>query len=290
MDLELLKRFYITAQEGAIGRAAQKLNVAQSALTRSIQLFEHRMKTQLFERTPKGVRLTPQGERLFAFAKKMMEDAESFERSFYEKDEEIEGEIKIITNPFLGSAWLMPKLKKFLEKYPKVRVKILVKLDNIDPNEADVTICPLFPRQPQLIQQYLFTPQLKLFATPVYLKKFGIPTVPEDLDNHRLITYKGDEYSSYGPENWVLNIGVKEGQASRKSYIEIDLFSGMLSSALEGYGIVELFNFPSVLNSGLVEILPQIEGPKVDIYYIFPESRQKSKKINILLKYLTKKE
>ena len=70
MDLELLKRFYITAQEGNMGRAAERIHVAQSALTRSIHLFEHQMKTKLFDRKPKGIQMTPQGERLYVFAKK----------------------------------------------------------------------------------------------------------------------------------------------------------------------------------------------------------------------------
>ncbi len=73
------------------------------------------MKTRLLERTPKGMQLTPQGERLFIFAKQVFELTDSFEKVFHEKENEISGELKIITTPFVGTEWLIPNLEKFLK-------------------------------------------------------------------------------------------------------------------------------------------------------------------------------
>ncbi len=151
-------------------------------------------------------------------------------------------------------------------------------------------ICPLIPHQPHLIQKHLLTPKIKLFASDAYLKKFGRLKTVDDLNNHRLITYRGNYYTAYGSTNWILNVGIKEGQASRKSYLEIDSLTGMLNSALRGYGIAELPNLPTVLNSGLIEVLPELDGPCVELYYIFPEKRKNSKKINLLFEYLSSNE
>lgn len=63
----------------------------------------------------------------------------------------------------------------------------------------------------------------------------------------------------------------------------------MLSSALSGLGIAELPNYSKVIDSELEEVLPHIEGPHTPIYYIYPSYRQKSKKIQLLLKYLREK-
>ena len=290
MDLELLKRFYIVSQEGTLAKAADKVHVAQSAVARSIQLFEHQMKTRLFERIPKGMQLTPQGERLFIFAKQVFEMTDSFEKVFHEKEDGISGELKIVTTPFVGAEWLVPSLEKFLKKFPDINIKILLRSDNIDPTEGDVLICPLIPHQPHLIQNHLLTTQIKLFASDAYLKKLGVPKTVEDLNNHRLVTYRGNYYTAYGSTNWILNVGIKEGQDSRKSYIEIDSLTGMLNSALRGYGIAELPNLTTVLNSGLLEVLPELDGPNVELYYIFPEKRKNSKRLNLLFEYLSKKE
>jgi DNA-binding transcriptional LysR family regulator len=290
MDLELLKRFYIVAQEGTLAKASERIHVVPSALTKSISDFEYQMKTQLFDRLPKGMKLTPQGERLFIFAKSICEQTDSFEKIFHEKENEISGELKIITTPFVGAEWLIPNLENFLKKFPDMNIKILLRGDNIDPTEGDVLICPLIPHQPHLIQKHLLAPKIKLFASDAYLKKFGRLKTVDDLNNHRLITYRGNYYTAYGSTNWILNVGIKEGQASRKSYLEIDSLTGMLNSALQSYGIAELPNLPTVLNSGLIEVLPELDGPCVELYYIFPEKRKNSKKINLLFEYLSRNE
>ena len=123
MDLELLKKFAIVAEEGSLTSAAKRLNSTQSALSRAMSLFEYRLKTNVFIRHSRGIELTTQGERLHAFAKKMIHEAEVFEKSFHEKIDEVEGDLKIMTTPHLGSEWLLPRLKKFIKDYPKIRIK-----------------------------------------------------------------------------------------------------------------------------------------------------------------------
>ena len=275
------------AQEGTLAKASERIHVVPSALTKSISDFEYQMKTQLFDRLPKGMKLTPQGERLFIFAKQFLSQAESFERVFHEKEDEIEGEIKIITTSYLGTEWLVPALNKFLKKHPKLNFKILLKNDDIHPAEGDIAIATLIPHQPHLIQHHLFTANIQLFASSTYLKEFGVPQTLADLNNHQLITYKGNHYSSYGSTNWILNAGNTVEMFSRKSYFEIDSLRGMLEAALQGYGIVEMPDYSRVLESGLKEVMPEFQGPKIDIYFIYPKSRNKSKKINLLLKYLS---
>jgi hypothetical protein len=68
----------------------------------------------------------------------------------------------------------------------------------------------------------------------------------------------------------------------------------MINAALQGYGIVELPQHSTTFKEGVTEILPDIQGIKIDIYFIFSQSRQKSKKLtyclSIYLKNLHKKQ
>ncbi|AIK95813.1 hypothetical protein ID47_02280 [Candidatus Paracaedibacter acanthamoebae] len=279
----------MVAREGSMTKAAAKLNVSQPSLSVLIGDLEYNLKTQLFERLPAGVRLTAQGERLYAFAEKMLEQTDNFEKNFHEKEEEAEGEIKIITTPFVGAEWLVPHLTDFLKKHPKINIRILLRSENINLQEGDIAILTPVPQQPHLIQQHLFTVQVRLFASLSYIKKYGTPQTPQDLDNHHLITYKGNHYSPYGSINWVLNLGNTDRNLPRKSYFEIDSLHGMLRSAIQGLGIVELPNYSIILDSGLIEVLPAVKGPETPIYFIFPKTRKSSKKINLLLEYLSKR-
>ena len=181
----------------------------------------------------------------------------------------------------------MPNLKGFLERHQDLNIKLLLKNENINPQEADVLICPLIPHHPHLTQKYLYTAHTKLFASPSYLKKFGTPQTVEELTHHRLITYRSEYYTPYGNINWILRVGIKEDQIPRKAYFEVDSLNGMLNSALHGYGIVELPHLSIPLMDELKEVLPGISGPEIKMYYIFPENRKNSKKINLLFKYLS---
>ncbi len=287
MDLSKLKLFYAIAQEGNVTKAAEKLNITQSALSKSLTDFEERIKTKLFERIPKGMRLTPQGERLYAHTKKLIEEQEAFEKVFYEKEDEIEGEIKILTTPYVGTDWLIPHLKGFLKKHPKLTVEMLLCNEEIRSlQDCDIAICGFIPQQPHLIHEQLFTLAIRLFSSQTYLDEFGIPETPEDLDNHRLI-YNEHQYMPYG--NWLLNVGHTANIPPRKPYLRIYSLHGLINAALQGLGIIEAPNLTSILNLDLKEVLPNTPGSQVPYYFIFPENRKNSKKINHLLKYLAKK-
>ncbi|MFF2911388.1 LysR family transcriptional regulator [Paenibacillus sp. NPDC057934] len=72
MDIQLLKVFFTTAQEGSISKAAQKLNFAQSNVTHKIQQLEADLQTQLFYRHNRGITLTPSGQTLITYAEKIL--------------------------------------------------------------------------------------------------------------------------------------------------------------------------------------------------------------------------
>lgn len=288
LDLSKLRLFYIVAQEGNLTRAANRLNISQPALSKALADFEDRLNVKVFYRVRHGMELTPQGERLYVYAKKVIQENEAFVRQFYDDQEIIEGDLKIITYPFIGAEWLLPNLKGFIKAFPEVDIKIRLESESPNLTEADVIIAAYIPNQPHLIQKPLFSARTHLFASKEYLKKYGIPQTPEDLDNHRLITYRGNYSSATRGIDIVIKTGMSAWEPPRKSSIEIDSLQGMINSALAGYGIAELPNYPAVLNSELKMVLPEIHGEDIIIYYIFMDNRKNSKKISKLYEFLIK--
>ncbi len=226
---------------------------------------------------------------MFIFAEHFLSQADNFERVFHEKEDELEGEIRILTTPYVGTHWLIPNMKEFLKKHPKVTVKFLFNNEEIrDLGDADIGICLFISQQIGLLQVPLFSLSVRLFANKEYLREMGTPQQPEDLDHHRLIIYKENYYAPYG--NWILNVGHHAGMLPRKPYIQADNLNGMIQSALYGMGIIEAPDLTSILESDLQVVLPELVGPEVTCYFTYPEARKTSKKINFLLKYLMEKE
>ena len=74
MELRHLRYFVAVAREGHFGRAAMKLNVAQPAISRAIQLLEHELGVELFERLPRGVRLADAGHKYLTEVERILEE------------------------------------------------------------------------------------------------------------------------------------------------------------------------------------------------------------------------
>jgi DNA-binding transcriptional LysR family regulator len=291
MEWDKLRIFYEVAKSGSMTQASKIINISQPALSRTIQMLEHQLKTSLFNRESRGVSLTKHGELLYSHAEKMYLEADAARKIIKEshcEENEVEGLIEILTNHALAYSWLTHYIPGYLNEFPKMRCRIHCNDAEVSFDKTDAVICPYIAHKPELVQIYLYTFQIKLFASIDYLKEFGIPNTPEDLDNHRLIVAHSGPYL-YGNSNsmWVLQLGRKEGHI-REPYIEINSSHGMLNLARKGLGIVALGkNHPELEGvTNLVEILPNVESPKIDVYYVYPKQLSNSKKVTSFGNYL----
>ncbi len=289
MDLVKLKIFYNVAKLGNLTKAAEFLNTSQSSLSRSMKEFESELKMKLFQRHARGLSLTLEGNKIFQHASELMQENEAFLKNFHNKDNEVKGDLKIVTTPYVGSTWLIEYLKEYLKSYPEVSIRILCKTENLDPQEADVAICTYIPHHPNLIQHPFKSFSMGLWASPQYIKEHGIPKNIEDLDNHKILAYTQNLTDPYGNFSWILTLGAKTHQI-RKPYLEINSLEGLVNATIEGIGIAELAKeWSEVQTSNLINLFPDLIGPVVDLCYIYKETLKDNKRITSLKDFLLSK-
>lgn len=288
LDWDKLRVFYYVAKAKSINRASHDLNISQSALSRSIQLLEHLLKIQLFNRVPRGLVLTKEGEILFEKVAEMATSLEDAKSAIQEEFLEPRGNLKVATTVALASLWLVEIAPGFLGKYPDIELDIIGHDEKLDvkAREADVSIRPFIEDQQDLIQNYLFSCFLQLYASPEYLKKHGVPHTASELDNHHIITFGESTIRPYTDIDWPLRIGAKLN-SMRKPYISINSSKGASRLAELGLGIVALSKeFPGIEKMNLVNILPEVKGPNIDLYYVYPIALKNSKRVQVLKEYL----
>ncbi|OJX12384.1 MAG: hypothetical protein BGO77_00355 [Caedibacter sp. 37-49] len=289
MDLVKLRIFYTVARFGNLTKAAEFLNTSQSSLSRSMKEFESQVKMKLFQRNARGVTLSLEGRKIFQHASELMQENEEFLKNFRNNDKEVRGELKIVTTPHMGASWLMQYLNEYLELYPEINIKILCKTENLNLQEADVAICTYISHHPNLIQHPLKSLPMGLWASPQYIKEHGMPRSIDDLDNHRILAYTQNLTDPYGNFSWILTLGAKTHQI-RKPYLEINSLEGLINATIEGIGIAELSKeSPLVQKSNLVNLFPELQGPMIDIHYIYKESLQNVKSITSMKDFLIQK-
>jgi DNA-binding transcriptional LysR family regulator len=161
-----LTAFYQTARLGNIKHACAKLNIDQSTLSRTIQSFEKSLGFKLFNRIPQGVVMTRQGEILFTVVERVLFDLDAALLMAEEEGEVPKGTLTVATTVALASLWLVQIIPGFLEEYQDIELYIIGDDErlNLKAREADVLIAPYIENSPDLIQTYLFSCCMQLYA------------------------------------------------------------------------------------------------------------------------------
>ncbi len=286
MDWDKLRVFHAVAEAGSFTHAGETLNLSQSAVSRQISALEEALAVPLFHRHARGLILTEQGETLNRTVRDVFAKLAMTEALLTESKEKPAGRLKVTTTVGFGSSWLAPRLQGFLEAYPDISVALLLDDMELDlaMREADVAIRFHVPKQPDLVQRHLMSMHLSICASTEYLKKYGVPQRAEDLDAHKLILF-GSHHPPVEDINWLAEAGRRPGNP-RRALLEVNSILAMQMVIRSGLGIGALPDYLVSENDGLVRLLPDINTPKVDIYFVYPEELRNSKRVAVFRDFL----
>jgi DNA-binding transcriptional LysR family regulator len=124
MQIESLKVFCDLAETESFTKAAQINGVTQSAVSQTISSLERHFKSLLIERSKKNFRLTPEGQVLYDYSKRILQAHDALFSKLQELEGVISGNIRVSTIYSIGLHVLPPYLKKFLKSYPTVNVHV----------------------------------------------------------------------------------------------------------------------------------------------------------------------
>lgn len=123
-NLSSYRIFYAVANTGNISRAAKELYISQPAISKSIQKLEENLAVKLFERSSRGVTLTPEGELLYTHVKSAFETLSLGEDRLRRSIALGVGNLTIGASATLCKYVLLPYLKDFIKKYPHINISI----------------------------------------------------------------------------------------------------------------------------------------------------------------------
>ncbi|MEN8236769.1 MAG: LysR family transcriptional regulator [Pseudomonadota bacterium] len=283
-----LRIFYHVATAKSFTAAGHQLNIAQSSISRQIIDLEYRLKTRLFERHPRSITLTPQGEILLEQVKVMVEAIENACIQIQSEKTSPVGVLKLIAPMGFSELCLFPVLSKFLSQYPGISLSLMA---DDDPTEAEISSMDAMihaskSNRPGIKQYLIANFHFKMFASQTYLEKNGTPTSVSELDQHKLISLGHPKGHPMIHLNWHLTTGMPSGEI-RKPYIAVNLSSARPFLAENHFGITSL---PRELvdpkQSNLVEVLPDVKGPKIEMYLSYLKRVESLKRVEVLREFL----
>jgi len=142
LDWDDMKVLLALSRKGSARAAAKELHVSNSTVTRRLDEMERNLNTHLFDRTPDGYKMTGSAEDLLPTAEHVEELIFAAERRISGGDQQLEGTIRLTMPEVTNVGFMVERLAKFAEQYPKIELEFLPSTDTLDLSrrEADIAI------------------------------------------------------------------------------------------------------------------------------------------------------
>ncbi len=237
-DLADFAYFIAIARHRSFRAAAVEMGVTTSALSHALTALETRRGVRLLNRTTRSVTLTAAGEDLYAMIEGPLDAISQAAEHLNRYRDEPAGRIRISVLDDASTLLLGPVMPVFVERYPDVEVDISVDNRLIDVTgrgfDAGIRYGGTVPED--MIAQRL-SPDIRWVAaaSPAYLERFGTPTHPEQLREHRCVRIRLGNDHIY---QWEFDRGAESIAVATPGPVTLDASHATQLMALSGVGII----------------------------------------------------
>jgi len=288
--IRAMEIFTCVVEEKTFTAAAKKLDISVVMVTKYIHGLEKELKTELLKRTTRSMAVTYAGQVFYEYALSIIAKVNESYEVMEGLQVEPQGLLRVSAPMTLGKEIIAPLVAEFMSQYPKIRVELILNNHPIDliSEGYDCAFRIGHLRDYALVAKQVFLYQMMICATPAYLKKYGTPLTPDDLDKHRLLAHStwntsfnwnlldGDKEISW-PEHWVMKSN--DGYALREA-------------ALENNGVLMQPHFlvhEDIKAGRLVSLLTDYLPEPRPVHLLYPMKKNVVPKLDRFIQFTTEK-
>lgn len=283
--------FIAVVHEGSFARAAERLGIGRSAISRSVQKLEHQLDTRLFLRTTRSTSLTGEGELFYENCKPGVERiVRSIEEMRELRSGTPRGLLRLGATAGFGRKVVAPLLRGFREAYPEIRIELLLDDNPADfiSDRIDVAFRNGRMDDSQVVAKQLIPMQMLVCASAEYVLKHGAPQTIAELAQHRCINLL---LASGRMCDWQFKVdGIEQKflPPASSSYNDADL---VLQAVLDGEGWAQMAGYQICdhLRAGrLVACLASYAPDDRGHYVCYLSRHHLPRRIRVFIDYMTK--
>jgi len=286
-----LRVFAQVVESGGFSRAAERLGVSTTAVSRQVAELEAHLQTRLLNRTTRRLSLTESGQAFYGRAVQVLNDLDEAEREASKAAVAPRGTIRLTASVTFGTRHVAPAIAGFMRRYPDVKFDVQLSDRMVDLVEEgfDLAIRIGGTGSENIVARKLGEMCLVACAAPEYLARHGTPATPQDLTRHNCFTYEyalpRNQWQFHGPDG-------REHEVRIAGTVHSN--SGDLHAALaaEGAGVAfePGFMVESDIRAGrLVALLPEYRGSPSPIYAVYPTRKHLTAKVRLFVEYLAER-
>lgn len=284
-----IESFLLVVKYGSFAKAAEQLSINPSTLGRRIKNLENDLGFDLFFRSTRNLQLTKEGESSLESLERVFNDYKMLQLSSKaNKNKLAQGLLRVNLPYTFGRTLVIPHLSKFLKKHPLINVQISYEDRFIDPffDDFDITLRLGELKNMDTLFKTFAPREMKLVASPQYIKKNGQPKLIRDLENHQRLGY----LTNRTLRPWILNSKQGEHKFIPNVSFGINDAESLLMMAEQGHGIAYILDFASqekVKGGTLKEIKIKDQLPQYrELTALYKRERSPNLKVKLFLDFL----
>jgi DNA-binding transcriptional LysR family regulator len=289
-QLEELTIFIRVAESGGIGKAAEQLGIAKSAVSRRLADLEKRLGATLINRTTRTLSLSEAGLRCYEHAIRVVDVVSELNASVTQEEHDINGLIRLSVPRSFATNHMVPIMDEFLGRHPGIRINMDVSDQFIDivAQGLDLALRIGELKDSTLKARRLSPIDIAMLATPEYLAAHGHPTTIEQLLEHSFLLHASAVINP-------LKLTAPNGEShtlTLKSKFSINDGDLLQQFALLGHGILVSPTFiawKEIQSGQLIRLLPDFATSNRYLHAVYPNTRFLPKRVRLFIDFLAER-
>ena len=284
---EDLRVFMTVVRKSSFAAAAQLLEASPAYVSKRVQWLEAELGVKLLHRTTRRVVVTQEGERIFHWAQRVLDDMEHLLQEAQITRREPRGLLRVSSSFGFGRNVVAPAFSELARRYPQLQLRLEVfdRLVDVASEGFDLDVRVGDEIAPQLIAKRLADNHRVLCAAPNYLARRGTPRTLDDLAAHDCLVIKERDHP-FGV--WKLRSGAQERSVKVTGPLSTNHGEMAVQWAVAGHGVVlrSQWDVAQHLAAGdLMQILPEWQQA-ANIWAVYPTRLERSAKVRVCVEFL----
>lgn len=286
-DLTSLRVFARVVELESFSEVARRMGITPATVSKHVASLESTLRARLINRTTRRLYVTDAGHRLYEHCVRVLKELDQAESELAEIRGEPAGPLRVSAPLLFGLAKISPHLPRFLQRYPKVTLDLDLSVEKLDllQERIDVAVRIAESIDPGLVA-FKLAPYKRVFcASPAYLEKYGVPTMPEDLIHHNCLISRGATLNAAWPivrNGAVGHVRVSGSLIANNGRVARD-------AAIAGIGVIMSAHWivaDDLASGRLVEVLPDHAPATRAVYAVLPQQGALMPKVRAYVDFL----
>lgn len=287
-NLNHVETFILVVETNSFTRAAKARGISKAAASKHVNQLENELGVTLFARSTREITLTSEGKIVFEECRRIMDNILEIEGILSGLKEEPSGILSVVSGPVFAHKYIIPHLAEFIEKYPKINLRLNFHhlMPNMLEEKVDIVIGVFGDGPLDAIQQTVLWTRRIMCASPEYLKRHGNPKQPKELINHPIIIHP------VNPDDTIIQLkAAKQLKVTPRVIVNDQL--AIKRCVLNGIGIAYLQQHvvdEELREGALIEVLKKhmAKEASIPINLFYLQRRQLHSKIRSFIDFIEK--